>query len=67
MKEEKLTFQRDMGAVYHRSILDYGLASRSSISLINDFRVSDDQSLSLDSDHCALVVNFSRWEELQKL
>ena len=58
MKEEKLTFQRDMGAVYHRSILDYGLASRSSISLINDFRVSDDQSLSLDSDHSALVVNF---------
>ena len=67
VREEKLTYQRDMGNVYQGSILDIGLATPSSFKIITDFKVSNSLQWSVDSDHSSLVVSFKPLVEITEL
>ena len=67
VREEKLTYQRDMGSVYQGSILDIGMATPSSFKIITDFKVSNSLQWSVDSDHSSLVVSFKPLVEIIEL
>ena len=58
-KEERLTFQRIMGNKVHKSIIDFALCSTAFAASVVDFKVSDEDSVSVDSDHSTLVLSYN--------
>ena len=58
-QEELYTYQRNMGSAgYHKSILDLGLATSTFVSGVVDFKVSNEESVSVDSDHSTLILSY---------
>ena len=58
-QEELFTYQRNMGSAgNHTSILDLGLATKACTSEVVDFKVTNNESVSVDSDHSTLVLNY---------
>ena len=58
-QEEKFTYQREMGARRHKSIIDYVVATEDFIATTVDMKVSDHENVSVDSDHSTLVLSYN--------
>ena len=56
VREEKSTYQRSMGNRFHESTIDYILATPQFTTGVSEARVTDVDSLSVDSDHSTLLV-----------
>ena len=59
VREDKITFQKQIGNNYLTSIIDYGMASKTTIPLISNFNIDSDGRFSISSDHATLVLTLN--------
>ena len=58
-REDRVTFQKDLGVRYVKSILDLGLGTRAFFRNTVKFAVTDSEDWCVDSDHSALLIELS--------
>ena len=58
-REDRVTYQRDLGVRYVKSILDLGLGTKSFFKHTINFKVTDSEDWCVDSDHSSLVIDLA--------
>ena len=58
-REDRVTYQRDFGVQYVKSILDLGLGTKSFFKNTINFKVTDSEDWCVDSDHSSLVIDLA--------